>query len=112
MIRQIAAPFACEVREAESGDIALDVAHGFRPEVVTMDLKMQGIGGIEATRALMGICPEAKVLIVTSYDQPVLREAAAEAGAIGFVVKDSLSELECVLARFAKGVSGPRESDS
>lgn len=102
MIRQISAPVVNEVRECSSGSEAVRVAREYKPDLITMDLRMPGIGGIDATRALRQACPSASVVIVTSYDEQPLRDAATTAGASHFIAKDNLAELEPLFARLAE----------
>jgi len=104
MIRQISALVVDEVRECASGSEAVSVAREYLPDLVTMDLRLPGLGGIEATRALCSVCLAAKVVIVTSYDEPALRAAAATAGASHFVAKDDLGALQPLFARIAAGI--------
>ncbi|GLZ77239.1 DNA-binding response regulator [Actinorhabdospora filicis] len=75
------------VGEAGSGEEAIARAATASPDVVLMDLRMPGCGGVEATRAIAG--PHRRVLILTTYetDADILR--AVEAGAVGYLLKDS-----------------------
>ena len=97
MIRQIAGSPGDVVRECASGYEAVQLAGEFGPDWVTMDLAMPGIGGLEATRAIVSARPSTLVVVVSVHDQPELRRAAAEAGAFAFVAKDNLSELQALL---------------
>src|SRR5438552_254374 len=54
-----------------------------------------------AARAIRAIHPPSRVIIVTSYDQPFLRQSARELGAIAYVLKDNLAELRSLLSREA-----------
>ena len=85
LIRQLAVPLAKEVRECTSGAEALRVACEFQPDVVTMDVRLPDLSGIDATVALRGICPGTRVVIVTAYDQPALRAYANAMGALYFI---------------------------
>jgi DNA-binding NarL/FixJ family response regulator len=97
LIRQLATPFAGEIRECASGIEAVHIAQTFRPDLITMDIRLGDMDGIEATAVLHAQCPTARVIIVTSYDQTALRRAAASAGAIHFVAKDRMFELPSLL---------------
>ena len=59
---------------------------------------MKQMNGLEATKQIIGKYPEAKILLVTQYNDRELREAASEAGACGFVLKEDLAELRRFLA--------------
>lgn len=91
---------------AHEGDVVFDCADGseavleyqqHRPEWVLMDIKMKGMGGIEATKKIIALDPKAKVVIVTDYGDRFFRRAALNVGACGFVQKENLSELEALL---------------
>lgn len=74
--------------EAIDGREAVDKALALRPHLVLMDVMMPGGDGITATRAIRERCPEIQVLILTFYDHSDLFQKAAEAGAVGYVMKD------------------------
>ncbi len=100
MIRQIVAAPADLVCECADGEDAVRWAGEFAPDWVTMDVRMSGMDGIAATRKILAAHPAARVVIVTAHDEPLLRRAAAEAGACGYFPKDDLGELK-VLRRGA-----------
>ena len=77
------------VGEAETGQAALPLIERRHPDVVVMDLSMPGMSGIEATRALTAQFPSIAVLVMTvsAADTDVLD--ALEAGAAGYLLKDS-----------------------
>src|SRR6186713_3292768 len=93
MIRHLVAAPSDTVQECNSGEDAVRIAADFHPDFVTMDVWMPGISGLEATRALLAAHPDVRIVIVTNDDQPVLRRAALESGAIAVVLKDSLDEI-------------------
>ncbi len=76
------------VGEAENGRQAAAVFDQCRPDVVLMDLKMPGMDGVETTQMLLERSPDAKILILTSFEEEKLVHAALEAGAIGYLLKD------------------------
>lgn len=67
-----------------------------------MDWEMKEVNGLAATRNLLARYPEAKVLIVTNYDERDLRQAAMEAGALAFVLKDDLCRILDILPNAAQ----------
>jgi DNA-binding NarL/FixJ family response regulator len=80
--------------EATSGEEALEELRRVAPDVVLMDLRMPGIGGLEATRRILDQAPRSRVLVLTvsESDDDVIE--AILAGACGYLVKDSsLDEL-------------------
>jgi DNA-binding NarL/FixJ family response regulator len=61
--------------------------------MVLMDIKMNQVGGFEATREIKAAFPEARVFIVSQWDSPALREAARAAGAESYISKADLLPL-------------------
>lgn len=80
------------VAEVGSGDEVLEAARRTHPDVVVLDIEMPGLDGISATAQLTRETPGARVLIVTTFGRPGFLRRALEAGARGFVVKDTPSE--------------------
>jgi len=76
------------VGEAESGEDALEKVSLLSPDVVLMDLKMPGMGGVAAIRALRQKYPEIKIIALTSYADEGLVQGALQAGAIGYLMKN------------------------
>lgn len=75
------------VGEAEDGSGAVDGAAAHEPDVVLMDVVMEGVDGIEATAALRLAYPEVAVVVLTLQDDEATRERAEESGAAAFVGK-------------------------
>lgn len=98
MIRRLVAAPGDLVVECNSGDEAWKFASEFKPDCVTMDVSMPGLSAFEATRRIRGMHPAARVIFVSSHDLPDFRQAAQEAGAIGYVMKENLSELYTFVA--------------
>ena len=80
------------VGEARDGEDALHKALALKPDVVLMDLVMPVMDGVQATRALKERLPGAKVLVLTSFAEDRRIVAAIEAGAAGYLLKDSSPE--------------------
>ena len=78
--------------EAESGAQAIEAARELRPDVVLMDIRMPGLDGIAATRAITAAGPVPRVLMLTTFDDDDNVYAALRAGASGFLVKDMALE--------------------
>jgi DNA-binding NarL/FixJ family response regulator len=77
------------VGEARNGREAVESVEGTAPDVVLMDLSMPEMDGVEATRAVLALRPDTRVLVLTSFsDRQRVKEVLA-AGAIGYVLKDS-----------------------
>jgi two-component system response regulator DesR len=77
------------VAEVSRGDQVLDAVREHHPDVALLDVEMPGLDGIEATAALRKEFPDVRVLIVTTFGRPGFLRRAMQAGASGFVVKDT-----------------------
>jgi len=77
------------VAEACDGAEAVRLALELAPDVVLMDLRMAGVDGVEATARLAAEAPAIKVLILTTYDTDADIVRAVEAGATGYLLKDT-----------------------
>ncbi|MGO1208249.1 MAG: response regulator transcription factor GacA, partial [Pseudomonas putida] len=75
------------VGEGDSGESALKLARELRPDVVLMDVKMPGIGGLEATRKLLRSHPDIKVVAVTVCEEDPFPTRLLQAGAAGYLTK-------------------------
>jgi len=104
------------VGEASDGEAAVRLARERTPDLVIMDIKMPGMDGLTAAEHIVseGI---AAVLILTAFSQRDLVHRAAEAGAIGYLVKpfqksDLVPAIEIALARHAELAAVKKESQS
>ncbi len=79
------------IGEATSGEQAIRVVREKKPDIVLMDVKMPGIGGLEATRRLMHSYPDVRIIAVTSCHDDPYPSRLMQTGASGFVAKDSAS---------------------
>jgi DNA-binding NarL/FixJ family response regulator len=79
----------CVVGEAADGAEALGVVVQVAPDVVLMDLSMPGVDGVEAIRRLKAAGVLAPVVVLTSFAEAERVRAALEAGAVGYLLKDS-----------------------
>ena len=97
-IKSALAVLEAEFIESGDGDDAVLQFASRRPDVVIMDIRMEGMDGIEATHAIRRVSPTARVVILTQYNDTALRTAARDAGAVGYVLKDDLSVLQTVVS--------------
>ena len=80
------------VGEAADGREALDQIARLAPSVVLMDLRMPGMGGVEATREIAERHPQVRVIVLTTFDDDDDVFEALRAGAAGYLLKDVSSE--------------------
>ena len=80
------------VAEASNGKEAVEKAARFDPTVVLMDIRMPELDGLEATRRILAADPDARVLVLTTFDLDEYVYEALRAGASGFVLKDDPPE--------------------
>lgn len=86
-----------ECVECEDGLAALAEYSLVQPDLVLMDIAMKGLDGLSATLQIKSCYPDARVLMLTDYDDPDLREAARQVGACGYFPKEDLSQLPAFL---------------
>jgi two-component system response regulator DegU len=79
--------------ECDNGSKVLDLYREIRPDWVLMDIKMPGINGIQATRDVKAEFPDARIVIVTNFDDEEFRDAADEVGARAYILKEDLIQL-------------------
>ncbi|MFF4939016.1 response regulator [Micromonospora sp. NPDC000729] len=77
------------VAEVSRGDEVVPEALRIGPDVALLDVEMPGLDGVAATAALRAALPSCRVLVVTTFGRPGYLRRAMEAGANGFVVKDT-----------------------
>jgi len=89
------------VGEAASGEAALEIVARLKPDVIFMDVRMPGMGGIEATRAIHEVLPDAKVVLFTIDESRASVSDAIQAGVSGYLLKDSSADELVNAARLA-----------
>jgi len=97
--------------EASDGNEAIEMSEQLQPDVILMDLVMPGKSGLEAIKEIKQRQPQARILVLTSYaeDENVL--AAIQAGAYGFLLKDTSTEelVHTIHSVFADKLTLPQE---
>jgi len=94
------------VGQAENGEEAIDMVRDLSPDVVLMDVKMPGIGGLEATRRSLRIDPELKIIAVSVYDDEPFPSRLMSAGAVGYLTKGT--DLDEMIRAIKKVHAGQR----
>lgn len=80
------------IGQADSGEEAIRKSRELKPDVVLMDIKMPGIGGLEATRKLLRSYPDIKVIAVTICEEDPFPTRLLQAGAAGYLTKGAALE--------------------
>lgn len=73
----------------DAGEQAAEAVVRLQPDIVLMDLSMPGLDGIGATRQVLAARPDTKVIMLTSFSENARILAALEAGAVGYLLKDT-----------------------
>ena len=86
-----------EFYECEDGAQAVELYQKYCPDWVLMDIQLQTIDGLDATRQIFNFNPSAKVIIVTQFDDSEYREEARTIGVASYVLKDELISIPKML---------------
>ncbi|HEX7463296.1 MAG TPA: response regulator transcription factor [Actinomycetota bacterium] len=89
------------VGEAASGEEAVDVVRDQAPDIVFMDVRMPGMGGIEATKAIRLASPDTRVILFTVDESRTSIAEAIQAGVSGYLLKDASADELVNAARLA-----------
>jgi CheY-like chemotaxis protein len=99
MIRAMLDSVADSFCECSDGSEAADLYAHCHPDWVLMDIKMKEVDGFEATGRILSKFPDAKIIMITQFDEPRMEEKARSAGAVEFVLKDRLLDIERIIDR-------------
>jgi CheY-like chemotaxis protein len=97
MIRRLLAGSENTFYECSDGSEVVAAYKKYHPDWILMDVAMEKMDGIAATQEVTHSFPEAKVIIVTQHDDGALREKAMLAGAVDFVPKEKLVDIERII---------------
>ena len=75
------------VGEAQSGETAVAFCRQHHPDVILMDMNMPGIGGLEATRKILRIRPDVRIIVLTIHSENPFPTKVMQAGAAGYLTK-------------------------
>ncbi|HEX5734757.1 MAG TPA: response regulator transcription factor [Blastocatellia bacterium] len=112
LIKRMLADFASEIYECRDGAEALAIYSTRQPDWVLMDIQLVGLNGLAATRQIIAAWPQAKIMIVTDYDDDELREAAQQAGACEYVTKENLLDVCRILLRVDQPTGSIAEAEA
>ncbi len=96
-VRRLLVAVTTDVEECDDGAGALECYRTFLPDFVLMDLEMKEMNGLQATKQIVASYPEAKVIILTNFDDALLRRQAQVAGARAYVIKEQMTDLARIL---------------
>lgn len=97
MIRDVLAGTESSFFECSDGDEAVAGYVAHKPDWVLMDIKMTRMDGITATRAIKGLHADARIIIVTNFEDHGVRSEALRAGAEAYVLKENVTELRRIV---------------
>ena len=93
------------VYEASDGAQAIEMFERFHPDWVLMDIAMEPVDGLTASRRVLEKFPDANIIILTNFDDAGYRAAAKKAGTKAFVLKEHLSTIGSILSPHQVGDS-------
>jgi DNA-binding NarL/FixJ family response regulator len=94
------------VGEATTGQEAVELCEQLKPDLALLDVRMPDLDGLAATRVIRQSCPDTRILIVTTHENPDYLLEALRAGATGYLLKDiSRHELLATIRRVLRGES-------
>jgi CheY-like chemotaxis protein len=99
LIKSIVSDLANEILECGDGADVLGAYEQHLPEWILMDVKMPRTDGIAASRLILSQYPQAKICIVTECSDAKTRQAARDAGARDYVLKDNLLNIRAVIGK-------------
>ena len=101
-IREMFKRYFENIYECDNGLSAIAEYKKEKPDWVFMDIKMEEMDGITASGKITEQFPDAKIIIVTGYDDNDFREDAKARGAVGYVLKENLNEIINIINKWYK----------
>jgi DNA-binding NarL/FixJ family response regulator len=77
------------IAETSNGDDAVEIVKSLKPDIILMDVNMTPVSGFDATRQIIKIAPETKVIAVSMHSMPAYAKRMMQLGAMGYVTKNS-----------------------
>ena len=100
MLKFICEAYFDEMMECSDGEEAIEIYKLHKPDWVLMDIKMDKKDGINATKEIKEKNPEAKIIIVSQYDDDDIIRTSIQSGAVDFVSKEDLPRIEDIIRNF------------
>jgi DNA-binding NarL/FixJ family response regulator len=91
------------IHEAADGGAAIELYERAHPDWVLMDIQMEPVDGLVASRTILAAHPDAKIIILTNYDDSGYRQAAKALGTRAFILKEHLSQIPIILSEHSNG---------
>jgi two-component system, NarL family, invasion response regulator UvrY len=103
-LHRLLTPETAEIRDAASGEEAIEILKAWRPSLMILDLNLPGIGGLAVLERVKAPIPGTRILVLSVHDDPMQATHALRAGAAGYVTKNAPPEeiIEAV-RRVARG---------
>lgn len=100
MLKLMIGQYFTEIFECENGLQAYDLYSRLKPDWTLMDIEMPGMDGICTTRKITSEYPEAKVIIVTGFDNDNFRRNAEKAGAVRYILKENSYKIIDIIGEY------------
>lgn len=91
------------IYEAADGGAAIDLYESAHPDWVLMDIMMEPVDGLSASKTIIAAHPDAKIIILTNFDDSGYRQAAKALGTRAFILKEHLNEIPAILLKQLNG---------
>jgi CheY-like chemotaxis protein len=105
LLRSLLAGLNVQIEECSDGHQACGMYAQGRHDIVLMDIRMEVMNGLTATQTIKAQYHDARIIILTAFDDDDLRRAAAETGASGYFVKDDLPKLMQLISSMASSAA-------
>jgi DNA-binding NarL/FixJ family response regulator len=96
----------CILLQAKTGEEALELSRSHLPQIVLMDIMLPAMSGIETTRQIKGVVPDAQVVMLSIYEDTAYKTDAAAAGAVAYISKRKMgTEIVPLIKKLLSGKS-------
>ena len=85
------------IYECKNGNEAVASYKKYKPDWSLLDIRMEPVNGLSASKKILAFDPQAKIMIVTAYDDPEYREEAKRLNVAAYVLKDNLNDIVAIL---------------